>query len=152
MVILEIKSLIPKLFILKIFSFILISYFSDFVLYWYTLIRSTKPCIDLIKRLQLYNIWFFNQKFQTTYLEKQGCFFIALHHVTNRFPFLVLPKSGSNGLRKLLQKKANIWGRMPVAVTIYTSCPHPFSVSQYKREWEEEENLYLAARARKNWY
>lgn len=118
MVILEIKSLIPKLFILKIFSFILISYFSDFVLYWYTLIRSTKPCIDLIKRLQLYNIWFFNQKFQTTYLEKQGCFFIALHHVTNRFPFLVLPKSGSNGLRKLLQKKANIWGRMPVAVRV----------------------------------
>lgn len=36
---------------------------------------------------------------------------------------------------------------MPVAVTIYTSCPHPFSVSQYKREWEEEENLYLAERA-----
>lgn len=29
----------------------------------------------------------------------------------------------------------------------YTSCPYPFSVSQYKREWKEEENLYLAARA-----
>lgn len=68
----------------------------------------------------MYIIWFFIQTFQTTYLENLGgyiayipvliyhhksgwVFFIALHHVTNRFLFHVWPKSGSNGLTKLLQ-------------------------------------------------
>lgn len=39
---------------------------------------------------------------------------------------------------------------MPVAVKVnlHLVYPHPFSASQYKQEWEEE-NLYLAARARK---
>lgn len=55
--------------------------------------------------------------------------------------------------QKTSTDKADIW-KMPVAVRVnlHLVYLHPFSASQYKQEWEEEENPYLAGRARKNWY
>lgn len=53
--------------------------------------------------------------------------------------------------QKTSTDKADI-RKMPVAVRVnlHLVYLYPFSASQYKQEWEEEENPYLAGRARKN--